>query len=512
MALDRLPGSRRPRACGASTGASFARDQISSRQAIFAGACQLIARRCHNAAMDPAVANLCKATDPTLIGQRLRRARQNAGLTIAQVASGVVSAPFVSRLETGRRRADPEVLAKLADKIGMPLAQLVAPPDSDVSALPPALQLEIDYAELSLASGDTSSAGKRVASLLANPSLPAGAAMRQVRRLEAGVLEARAELREAITVLEGLTQVGPRDLSWIRDLIALTRCRRDIGDLQAAASVGDSAEELIVSAGLDGTTEAVQLALTVATARAEMGDVATAMSLCQQAISKADAIGSPQALASAYWNASIYESRQGNPAGALPLARRALAEFERGDDARNLGRLRMLVGQLMLKLESPPLDEAIRVLTQARRELEWSSAGRIELARNDLALARAMFRSAQPTAAHAHLDAALDVLKDTSPALYAHALILQGQAAFSAGDRATARARYQTAVTLLTGVGGDRTAGELWYELAALLESVGDEAGALAAYRSAAASAGFAVRPFEAAAQVASAASTVDAD
>ena len=46
------------------------------------------------------------------------------------------------------------------------------------------------------------------------------------------------------------------------------------------------------------------------------------------------------------------------------------------------------------------------------------------------------------------------------------------------------------AVLLLTGVGADRDAAQLWFELADLLEEVGDVDGARNAYRSAAASSG----------------------
>jgi len=455
-------------------------------------------------AMDSAVARWCKTTEVGLIGRRIRSARKQRGLTLAQLGEGVVSVPYLSRVENGQRRADAEVLAALSSRLEVPLAELVAPGEDETAAVPGALQLELDYAELALASGDLADAEGRIATLATDDDVDAHpGALRQVRRLRAGLLEAQADLRGAVEVLGELVQAGPHDVAWLRDLIALSRCRRDAGDFELAARVEADAAPLIAAAELAGTTEAVQLALTVATARAEMGEVAAALELCRDAIRRADALDSPRALASAYWNASIYESQQGNSAAALPLARRALAEFERGDDARNLGRLRTLVGQLMLRLDSPPLEEALGVLQQARRELEWSSAGVMELARNDLCLARALFRSGDDRQAQVHLEAALPVLEQASPTLYADALVLQGQVAFSRRDRETARVRYQQAAAILTGVGGDRTVGELWYELAALLESVGDQTGALGAYRSAAASAGFGVRPFGAAARAA---------
>jgi hypothetical protein len=47
----------------------------------------------------------------------------------------------------------------------------------------------------------------------------------------------------------------------------------------------------------------------------------------------------------------------------------------------------------------------------------------------------------------------------------------------------------------LTGIGSDRGAAQLWFELAGLLEEVGDFDAARDAYKSAAASAGLRSRP-----------------
>ena len=53
---------------------------------------------------------------------------------------------------------------------------------------------------------------------------------------------------------------------------------------------------------------------------------------------------------------------------------------------------------------------------------------------------------------------------------------------------------YREAVMLLTSVGADRDAADLWFELAGLLEAVGELDAARDAYRSAAASTGLRAR------------------
>ena len=71
---------------------------------------------------------------------------------------------------------------------------------------------------------------------------------------------------------------------------------------------------------------------------------------------------------------------------------------------------------------------------------------------------------------------------------------MEGQAAAAEGRVSEATAMFKEAVAILTGVGADRSAGELWLELGSLLESVGEYDTARQAYRSAAAAAGLRVR------------------
>ena len=84
----------------------------------------------------------------------------------------------------------------------------------------------------------------------------------------------------------------------------------------------------------------------------------------------------------------------------------------------------------------------------------------------------------------------LIVAGDEAPTLAADAQSLSGQIAAARGDTEGAKAAYRRAVFFLTGVGADRDAAQLWFELADLLEDVGDVDAARDAYRSAAASSG----------------------
>ncbi len=221
------------------------------------------------------------------------------------------------------------------------------------------------------------------------------------------------------------------------------------------------------------------------------GDTGHAVRICRKAIAKAETLASPTARAAAYWNASLFESEQGSVADAVPLAERALSLLAEGQDGRNLALLRTQLGMMQLQLDPPEVGRcAGRNLEKAAEELTWSSASTIEIARNAVSRARAHYLDGNLTRAE---DMCLEILVttvDEAPLLAADAQSLAGQVASARGDAEGAKSAYRRAVFLLTGVGADRDAAQLWFELADLLEDVGDVDAARDAYRSAAASSG----------------------
>jgi tetratricopeptide (TPR) repeat protein len=83
-----------------------------------------------------------------------------------------------------------------------------------------------------------------------------------------------------------------------------------------------------------------------------------------------------------------------------------------------------------------------------------------------------------------------DVANSDSPDTAAHARAVLGQIQVARGDVEAAKVTYRQAVYFLTSAGGDQDVAQLWFDLASLLEDVGDLDAAREAYRSAAASAG----------------------
>jgi len=442
--------------------------------------------------MDANIAELSKSIDPAILGRRLRNARVSAGLTQTQLAAGDASTAYISRIEAGQRRPDLKLLGALAGRLGTTVEELLVGVTHDPWA---ELQVELDYAELDLASGNAEAALERSGAILqALPPDGLPDIQRATRFVRAFALEATGDLDDAILALDELTAEPPRDLDWLRGLIALSRCYRESGDLAMAIDVGEQAAATIEEQGLSGLNEALQLTLTVAAAYFERGDVSHAVRLCKQTIRRAEELDSPTARGSAYWNASVMSSRQGSVQEALVLARKAIALFEQESDTRNLARLRTEMGNMQLRMDPPEAEQAKVNLELAARELDWSNASPMDKIDNQLGLARANLMLGDVVTAEAQSASTYEIARDQSPLSAAEALVLRGQIAASRSETAEATAAYKEAILLLSGAGADRRAAELWFELGGLLQDVGEAAAALDAYRRAAASTGLTTR------------------
>ena len=435
------------------------------------------------------LAELSRTIDTHELGRRLRTARVSAGLTQAELAGGEVSAAYVSRIEAGQRRPEATLLERMADRIGIELAILLedVPDHGDDE-----LRVQLDHAELAQVSGDHASALHGVDKLLAEGSVTNPDLRRRAQQIRALALEGIGRSDDAILVLEDLVGHPQADVSWLKAVIGLSRCYRESGDFTRAITVGERAADLIDELGLAGTTEAIQLAVTVAGAYLQRGDLAHALQLCERCVEDAERINSPVAKASAYWNASVIESMRGNQSAALQLAQRAMSLFELGEDSRNLGRLRTQVAFMQLMQDPPNAQGAKHTLELAGRELAWSSASQLDKADHHLANGKADLVLGDLDSAESEALVATGLIGSQSPMLLAEAHVLRGQVQAARDDLGAARATYREAITALSGVGVDRDVARLWFELAGLLEKAGDTGAALDAYRRGATSTGLA--------------------
>src|SRR5688500_14270269 len=102
--------------------------------------------------MDTADSMLLQDITPRVLGDRLRAARLARGWTQTDLAGEGCSVGYVSRVESGQRRPNTAGLAALASRPAMAIDELLRGPTAREQD---AIRLSLDYAELSLETGDT---------------------------------------------------------------------------------------------------------------------------------------------------------------------------------------------------------------------------------------------------------------------------------------------------------------------------------------------------------------------
>ena len=276
--------------------------------------------------MDSRLADVLAQTDRAALGGRLRSARQARGLTQGEVADDVMSVAYLSRIESGHRQPTAPALETLAERLDVSVESLLGVAErGEIDEM----RLALDYAELSLESGQPEDAEEHLRKALQLLEITQMDGLRvRARLLHARALEATKREDDAVLELESLLADPVTDgMTRIKAGIALSRIFRETGDLGRAIECGERVMSHIEDAGLGATDEAVQLAVTVAAAHFERGDTAHAVRLCRKAIARAETLGSPKARASAYWNASVMQGRRGDVGGGR-TARRARARAD----------------------------------------------------------------------------------------------------------------------------------------------------------------------------------------
>jgi tetratricopeptide (TPR) repeat protein len=438
----------------------------------------------HCVLMEPSAAH--SVVDPPALGRRVRDLRQRRRLKQSELAAGRLSTAYVSRIESGQRRPEREVVEFLAEQLGTTADYLLTGVGRDEVA---DARLKLRYAEPALHSGDAAEAERLLRGLIDDTTLPLGTLRIDAQFSLARALENLGRLDDAIHALEQLrTDVNiPNPLEIA---IALSRCYRESGDLSRAVDVGEQGLALVDELGLRGTDDAVKLTATVAAAYFERGDTAHAHHLCQTAVEESETSSSPNARAAAYWNASAVASERGQLPAAVTLAERALALLGETTDERNLSRLHGELGLLFLRADPPDVDGAERSLQRAHSGLVANGGSSFDLARCEGGMALVQLHRGELDDAARLASQARAAVGDAAPLVAAGCTIVLGRVAWARDDAEGARSRYREAVATLTAHTADRSAAAVWYELGDLLDEAGDLSAARDAYRSAAASMG----------------------
>jgi transcriptional regulator with XRE-family HTH domain len=150
--------------------------------------------------MDSRLAAVLAQTDRVELGGRLRSARQARGLTQGEVADDVMSVAYLSRIESGHRQPTALALEALAVRLDVSVESLLGVADRrEVHEM----RLALDYAELSLESGQPEDAEAHLSKALDALASKEMEGMRErARLLHARALEATHREDDAVLELE----------------------------------------------------------------------------------------------------------------------------------------------------------------------------------------------------------------------------------------------------------------------------------------------------------------------
>lgn len=192
----------------------------------------------------------------TGLGARLRNGRLSLRMSIEDLASGLTSVAYLSRLEADERCPSPALAAALAARLGIGVDDLILPEDR----VSPGLGAELLHADLLLAVGQVDDALWVSDDLV---EVATGIGEREIahaaRIVHAFALTAAGNPRAAIRTVRPLSN-GP--LGTIA-LAAQARFQLDLGEHHRALEVGQSAADRMAASGHVSFCAAADLAVTL---------------------------------------------------------------------------------------------------------------------------------------------------------------------------------------------------------------------------------------------------------
>lgn len=414
------------------------------------------------------------------LGGRLRKARLALGLAQADLAGDDLSASYVSLIEAGKRLPSPDIIRRLAGRLGIDCEYLASG-----LAAHDAVQARTDlaFARVALAEGRAEEARMIAAELVSRSpqSLDSGEAY-QSRLVMATACERLGQTKQAVALLESLRQQAEsteEDLPWLPVMVALARCYRDAGDGARAVDLAESALTRCRELGLAAVDGHVQLVSTLAGVYADRGDLVRAGLLLDELLETVKD-GEAQERGYVYWNAAMTAAEAGHRGEALRLIERAAALIADSDDERNHARLKVARAWIMLNQPEADGTGARQLLRDALPALR-RHAGREAVAKAETELARAEIALGRPEVAARHARKALSRLTDEQPLSAARAHAALASSLIAIGDTVSGTDELARAARYLTDAQAPRQAAALWRQLAQAHRALGDTDRAMAA-------------------------------
>jgi tetratricopeptide (TPR) repeat protein len=395
------------------------------------------------------------------VGDRLRAAREAAGLSQRQLAFPGCSPAYISRIESGDRIPSLQLLRELGRRLGVSedfLATGTDPQRRQGLALEAEVALRLDELDLaeSLYRGMLEEAAEDDMKATAFAGLGQVAYRRGDPRLAIEHFETALEL-------SGTTEGDNPDLA-----DSLGRSYAMVGELESAIAVFE--RSLAAAEKRDDQLERIRFQLLLGDALIDSGNFGRA----EEVLAGALAIGkdsiNPNVRINLYWTQSRLHAERNDAETAARYARRALEVLRLTEDTYRTGRAHQLLAHI--ELDRGKADDALAILEEGWPLLE-SAGNPLERAQYRLEEARALAKLGRKEEAAALAMQISGIIADAHPEDAARSYSTLAEVYEEMGEQARALELYELAAELLQPHNPNRYLAGIYARMAELYEAEG---------------------------------------
>ena len=417
---------------------------------------------------------------PGSLGQRIRSARQELGLTLAAVAGKDFTRAFLNQVELGHAQPSTQTLRIIAQRLQRPIDYFLEEPGDSIAAL----ELALAEAEMSLLHADAGRAEALMTRILTR-TIPLELRTRAQLTLATALLR-QGQPKKAMPVLEEAIAAAEHS-NWPQLLVELYDRMGTVHYLQRRAGAAgrwfEQAFERYESGGLTDPVLKARILGHRANLHYVAGQPVEAIAAYESAIAAAEEVLDMPALAGIYEGLALSFQQTGQYARALSYAQKGLRIFETLRDVRMAGQLRLNMGDMLL--QQGRVAEAERLFADGADHLR--RIGDRELLPHLVAgMAESALERDDADRASDLIDQALDLATRSSDPIASVAVHrVAGRVAHARGRRETAHRHFERALEVASTVDSPDLRARVTYDYARALEAEGDAAQAAARFRQA---------------------------
>jgi len=417
---------------------------------------------------------------PGSLGQRIRQARQELGLTLTAVAGKDFTRAFLNQIELGRSQPSTQSLRIIAQRLQRPIDYFLEEPGDSIAAL----ELALAEAEMSLLHGEAARAEALMTRILAR-TIPLELRTRAQLVLGTAYLR-QGHPRKAMPVLEEAIAAAERS-NWLQLLVELYDRMGSVHYLlRRAHSAGrwfEQAFERYEAAGLNDPVLKARILGHRANLHYVAGQPVEAIAAYESAIAAAEQVLDMPALAGIYEGLALSFQQTGQYGRALSYAQKGLRIFETLRDVRMAGELRLNMGEMLL--QQGRVTEAERLFTEGAERLRRIDDREL-LPLLVVGMAESALERDDADRASELIEQALDLAtRSTDPIASVAVHRVAGRVAHARGRRETAHRHFERALEVAVTVDSPDLRARVTYDYARALEAEGDAAQAALRFRQA---------------------------